>query len=188
MSPGVTPGVKGRGAGTRSAAQRCRRRFAQAASETESSGGKEESADKKSARSGLGEGDGRAQGGLDRAPAQRFGCVVVDHRRPGRRGEEIEIRCRHAHQENAADVRHAIRQHALAGHLFALAMLLMSHAVHGATAHIGTGRIDRRDLKHRGAQIGGHDQQGQNMTEQFHRPGAIKSTSAGGIFYPRFIT
>src|SRR5690348_6471318 len=53
-----------------------------------------------SARSGLGEGDGRAQGGLDGAPVQRVGSVVVDHRRPGRRGEESEIRDRHAHEEN----------------------------------------------------------------------------------------
>ena len=63
-------------------------------------------------------------------------------------------------------------------------------------AHIGIGRIDRRDLKHRGADIGGHDQQGENPTEQFHRhpllgtapAGRDQGSPTGGIFYLRFIT
>jgi len=133
-----------------------------------------------SARSGSGEGDGRAEGGFDGTPAQRIGCVVVDHRRPTGPGEKIEIRYGHGYQENAADIGHAVWQHPLAGHLVGLAVrLMLHHAGHGGAAHVGIGRISRRDLQHRGAEIGGHDQQGEYPTQQLHRHPLLGTAPTG---------
>ena len=57
--------------------------------------------------------------------------------------------------------------------------LLVHHAGHGGAAHIGTGRVRRRDLQHRGADIGGHDQQGENPTQQIHRHPLSGTAPAG---------
>ena len=107
-----------------------------------------------------------------RSPGGQRIAVLVNHFKSKGYGGKVrsdEIRRRQAHEENAAEIGHAAGQHALAGHRASRAVLLMHHAVHGGTAHVGISRISRRDLKGRGADIGSHDQQGQNPTERFHK-------------------